>query len=515
VDVQLLDEADLRRSVARGDVALRVLEAHAASRLAAGELHSAAAWTQVAAQLAWRNHPGRFAFPVLERVLADLAATLPPMPRSRPAGGPVRHVLHVLTEAYDTGGHTRLAWNWMRRDTARAHHVVLTQPGAVPPALAEAAADVRALHGDVLDRALALRAAAATADVVVLHVHMHDVVVPIALGAREDGPDRPVPVVFVDHADHLAWVGTSVADVVTACREPARRVQVERRGIAPERSVLLPVPVDPAPRGQDRAAARAALGLGDGPVLLAVAAAHKFARVTDPSFFDAADAALDAVPAGQLVAVGPSPDSDGWPALAARHRGRVQALGRRSDLGALRDAADVLLDSFPFSSNTSAIEAAVHGLPVVSFAPDPEGQGVLLTHDPGFEDLVVRAADPAAYGAAVAATVADPGDLPQRLRDAALAAHAAEGWQAHLEAVYATALAAGPAPLVTHEDTAPVELWELLHHGLFRADGTAGPVAAAVVGGLRDLPAHERPTDDDELAEVLAWVGLDALEVAA
>src|SRR5690349_14248836 len=90
--------------------ASRRLQAFVASRLEGlrGERLLGAA--ELAGSLGWNLHSGAFAFPEAERALKegeDLAA---------PGGDGALaedRTLHVLTEAYGVGGHTRLARRWI------------------------------------------------------------------------------------------------------------------------------------------------------------------------------------------------------------------------------------------------------------------------------------------------------------------------------------------------------------------------------------------------------------------
>src|SRR4051794_5965117 len=68
-------------------------------------------------------------------------------------------VLHVLSEAYFVGGHTRLAWRWMNRDERTSDVVLTNQNGPVPDQLTDAVRatggelhDLRADHSQLLDR---------------------------------------------------------------------------------------------------------------------------------------------------------------------------------------------------------------------------------------------------------------------------------------------------------------------------------------------------------------------------
>ena len=490
-----------RLVVARAQIAghaatLRALEARVEALHCAGDREGAAAIAQVAGEFAYRNHAGVFASPRIERVLAAIGReAVGAGPRPDPAPGTV---LHVLTEGYDTGGHTRLAWRWMQRDAGRRSTVALTRQTTPLPDRLAGAADGRVLRldaeGGLLARARALRAAAARFETVVLHVHMYDVVAALAFAEPAGRP----PVVFVDHADHLFWLGTGVADAVTACRAPATDLHVRRRGIAAERSVLVPVPVDAPRRARDRAAAKAAVGVAPGaPLLLTIATAHKFVSAVRPGFHEAAVGILEACPDAVLLAVGPSQVGD-WAAAAERFPGRVRAVGRLDDLGDVLDAADVYLDSFPFSSNTSVIEAAAHELPILSFSPDPGRQGILLTNDPGIEHLIVRGADPASLGERAAELLADDAHsaaLGAEVRDGILAVHDGPGWTARVEEAYRVARDLGPAPAAADVGDLPVEDFEAIHHLLFEDTGVTCGLDVALLTQADVLPAHLRPAD--------------------
>lgn len=431
---------------------VRRLEQAAEGAAAIGQPELALASATAAAEVAWFHHPGRFTSPKLERILHLVGRRLTPLARRpslrpRPAAGDVARVLHVLTEAYNLGGHTRLAWRWMAADGNRHHEIVLTShSGPVPEALVSAADgvhDLATVAGPSLaERAVALREIATGADVVVCHTHPHDAVAVAALAAP-----RP-PVVYVNHAGHVFWIGTGVADVVACTRESTARLAVTRRGIDPRRIAILPVPVDPLPPPCSTQEARRQLGLDpEAVVLLSVASAYKYEPLGDVGFRDLVVPALLSLPAAVCVVVGPEPLGP-WKQAAFATGGRVIAAGRRANLALFYAAADVYLDSYPLCSTTAFLEGAAAGLPVLTYQPHGREAGPFAADDPALGEGLVVAHSEAEYRERLASLVLDETlrhRLGERAAEGVRLAHSGEGWLARLESVYSTASTIPPA----------------------------------------------------------------------
>src|SRR5947207_1658734 len=131
----------------------------------------------------------------------------------------------------------------MEQENGRHHRVCITRqgPSRVPAKILsqlDASSDLIRLDtkpGGQLGRAAALRVAAADADVVLLHAHPYDVIPVIAFaGADCNAP----PIIYVNHGDHVFWLGGSIASVVMNMRESGRLLSNTRRGIDPARSLV-------------------------------------------------------------------------------------------------------------------------------------------------------------------------------------------------------------------------------------------------------------------------------------
>jgi glycosyltransferase involved in cell wall biosynthesis len=472
------------------------LEAHALATYADGFVEQAIAIAAGAARFGYSRPTGLFVNAGLERMLLEIGRRHVTGVDRAPRRDEREHVLHVFTETYLMGGHTRLARRWIDLDPSRCHSVLVTgNEEGVPPwldAAVTASGGAVQEHGratPALARALSLRKAAARCDVVVLHTHPYD---PIPLLAFADPADRP-PVVVMNHADHVNWLGVGVADVIADFRDAGRAVSIERRGVSPERITMLDLPLPPQPAPGDRHEARRALGLDpERPLIATIASGYKFTAVLRPSFHDLAVEILRAVPDAQLVAVGPEMDAD-----FARAReltgGRVFATGVHSDIAPLLHAADVYLNGTPLGGGTSLLEAGAAGLPIVSFVPD---RSSLLTLDiASLDGALVRCATPQEYVDATVALLRDPAE---RARIGALTAdrvahhHAGAGWTEQLEALMATARTVDPAPDPVDREPGDVTDWEAILDAVHVA-GEIGmtPEAALFVEG----------------ADPMAWVG--------
>lgn len=416
-----------------------------------------------AAGWAWLHHAGIHASPRLEALVRGLA------PAARPWAPPGRHrplVLHVLTQAYPTGGHTRWSDRIIRADPARTHAVLLTDQGGRPvPAWLRASVEGSGGSVTVLPsmalaaRAAAVAAAAAEADLVLANLHPNDV----ASAAGLADPAGRAPVVTLNHADHTFWVGMAAADLLASFRGTGRDLAVGRRGALAGRCAILPLPVDvpvrPAREDPRRERTREAMGIApDEVVLLSAGSAWKFDPAGlrgEPSFPDIVAPLVAADPRLRAVVLGPRTDPM-WAAAARATDGRLLALGTRTDYLDYQLAADVYLDPFPMGSLYSLLEPGSLGIPAVALAQWPDEAAVLMVDSPGIDGIRPVAGDRDAYAGLVRGLVDDPAArhaLGDRLRAGIAGAQAGEAWRAAFDAVVAgaaqarqLALAGPPAP---------------------------------------------------------------------
>jgi glycosyltransferase involved in cell wall biosynthesis len=422
-------------------------------RISRGKVTQALTAARIAAMFGSYNHPGEFVSPRLEAVLASIGVDdVSHSNQRRVPRSAIRRTLHVLTAAKEIGGDSRFVWRWLTLDHSRQHDVALTAQGQhrVPEALQSA---VRRCGGsvhllgeaDLTARAAALRRLATKVDVVFLHVYVEDILPVIAFANAAGLP----PIILVVQADHQFWVGRNAADGFLHLRAEGQQLSAARRAI-PNAMMLseLPVPlVENAQEEWSRGEARLSIGAaGASTVLLSIARPIKYKPIAGsdyPGFVDSAVSVLQKHPDAMMFVVGPESQGE-WEDGRRATAGRLIAVGSTSDTERFYRAADVYVDSFPFASNTSLLEAASRGLPIISYTPYAGTSAVLGPGAPGIDKDLRRCRSLETYLCELSRLIADPVArklLGAQTRAAVQALHTGGGWETGLERVYSEACA--------------------------------------------------------------------------
>jgi glycosyltransferase involved in cell wall biosynthesis len=344
-----------------------------------------------------------------------------------------------MTRCYALGGHTRLVGRWIAAQPDAISDLVLTAPdGPEPPAelvdtVRRAGGRVHRLNGTTLERARALRSLASHVDTIVLSVHENDLVPSVALASA---PAR-APVIVVNHADHVFWVGASLADVLVNLRPAARELAIRRRRVPVERCVDLPLPVEKVQRRTPVGEAKRTLGIHPSqPVLLTVGWRYKFGPLGGKDLVSALEPIL-ADSSVHLIAVGPDIQREPWAAAKDRYGDRVRPVGAQLDTRPYLEAADIFIDTFPIPSLTAALEAGMLGVPVVSLAVDHgRWPPTLQEDDPALVACVFAEEDE--YVARIRHLLDHPNarlDAGRKLRARVVEWHGSESWARGLDRV--------------------------------------------------------------------------------
>jgi glycosyltransferase involved in cell wall biosynthesis len=414
-----------------------------------GQFDAAAAYLQIAASHANLNHCGFYSCPRLEQILLEIGQKVISRKndfQEEISPKSVKKVLHISTHVSHIGGISRLLQRWIQQDCGRAHSIALTKQGDLQvPAALEAA--VSKTNGSIylLDREIdnltsianRLYECSVDADVVAIHTWEFDVVPTIAFAEPQKSP----PTIYVNNGDHWFWVGVSISKVVANLRESGMHLSEERRGIESKRNLLLPTILEPLPRTLSRSEAKQHLGIDpDCTMVLSIARAAKYRTVSDASFADAHVELLERYPQALLIVVGPGSSDEDWSKAIAKVNGRIRVYEETKDTSIYYQAADIYVDSFPFVSITSLLEAGSFGVPLVSRYPYSSDACATLGADmPGLSGNLIRARNLDEYTTILSRLIEDRDfrlSLGQATKNKIEAIHWGEGWQNALERVY-------------------------------------------------------------------------------
>jgi hypothetical protein len=483
--------------------------------LKAGKLEAAAVDIAVGVHRAVQNHSGLFWSPRAERVLTEIGKRIPDNgPAVYKRNPDVKRILHVATQTENIGGHSKMMRQWIQADNTRIHSLALTQHRDEAPSLLVDAVNknggkvfhINHTPGGHLVWAKELRKIARNFDLVILHVHSEDVVPNIAFA----DPKRFPPILFLNHGDHIFWLGSSISHQIINLREAARELSGKRRGIEPMRNDLLPTLVESITRKRTREEARKELGIPlDQVVLTSVARAPKYRTMNGVTYADLHVDALLKHPEAHLYVVGPGPMDD-WAAANEKVGGRIHGIPRRPDPHIYFEAADVYVDAYPFVSSTSLMEAAGYGLPMVTIFKAPDAANIFAINHVALVDACRTARSFDHYTTILDDLISNPEKreaIGKAAQEGAAAWHRPPGWMGLLEALYARALANPPLDTEAFLKAAPPEKLNFgppdsLHEEIFGGDY---PTREVVKGYLGVLPFGERLKQWNALRQQGAW----------
>ena len=413
-----------------------------------GDLQTAAAYCAIASHVATQNHCGIFWSPRAEKVLNEIGRRLEPPGPARPRPKEIKRILQVCTQVSAVGGHTKMLCQWVRADKDREHTLVLTEHRGPSPQFvhdvfeASGGRKVEKLNhkpSSQIDWALRLREIAKDFDLVILHTHCEDIVPLIAFA----DPSKHPPVLVLNHADHLFWYGPSIAHLNINLRDAAQDISAGRRGIAAERNILMPTLAEGIVRTRSRDEAKRELGLDPDTILMVSAARRaKYRTMGGVTYADIHADVLRKYENVTLITVGAGQHDD-WAPVQAEVGDRLRSIAETPNPKVYFEAADIYVDSFPFVSSTSLMEAAGYGTPLVTIFTYPQDARIFGINHVALVGNVMQATSFEEYRGMLSTLIEDAA-LREKLGNEARAAvqkeHNLPGWLRWMEAVYARAL---------------------------------------------------------------------------
>ncbi len=416
------------------------------------ETEALLSWIQKLAQYASAQHPGRYADGEIENIAFEIGKNLDHIlesnqrdtshfdpPRFEKTSKP--HILHIATRIYKVGGHSRIIGHWIHNDSASRHSLLLIDQKreAVPVWIQENVSKsggnfiVLPSEASLLMKAKWLREIAqSNVEAVILHHHPYDVVPIVAFAESASIP----PVGILNHADHVFWLGSSVADTMIHFRESGKNLAENRR--FGKHHNLLPLPLASEKTEMNRIKARRELKIPYEQIsLLSIGTPYKYIPTETHNFFETGIKILNQNPEAHLYLIGVKEEQ------AKKHiqgalPDRFHCLGILEDTLLYCHATDLYLEGFPFTSTTALLEPASLGVPVMlSYAPT---SNLLVTDDLALKDFTY-AANEEVYLKKVSSLIRNKAErlrLGEQLRESVHSVHVGGIWHDHLQSTYAS-----------------------------------------------------------------------------
>lgn len=313
------------------------------------------------ATFAWCNFSGYYKSQKLENILIKIGSTLPAFDETKLQPKKINHrkILHICSEVYATGGHTKLLFSWIEIDRESDHTVMSTRMSLdrlkkVTEKYISGNISLVSVEGEShIEKVKFIKNTLyENYDLIVLHVHPNEVSAVIALSDE----NIKIPVLFLNHADHTFWLGVSVLDRLLQIRDVNILPDQKKRGIDVERQKFLPIPIklEHASEKIEKKDNRL--------YILTTGTEYKYAPNKEYNFFKEITEVLNRFPEVVVNVVGVNPKSKY--AIEYAHP-RLNFLGTLLpvQLKNYEDITDIYLEGFPVPSFTSLLQAGIKGIP--------------------------------------------------------------------------------------------------------------------------------------------------------
>lgn len=286
-------------------------------------------------------------------------------------------VLHVITAAYDTGGHTQIVNNWILSTDNASNAVVFTnsEMKSVPEYLYRTTkiTDTKIFFlrkNNDIEKAKELLRISECFDKIVLHIHMFDIVPIIAYSNLKW--DRPI--YFYNHANFLFSLGMSISDLVLCVYEYDKKKALKYRG-ANKANVLEVIPysdsiednkIDNSEKQILKQILSKKYGFAENSkIILSMGEEFKYQKIRGYDFAVFSVELIKRTRNTNLFLIGPDPQNERWGKMKSETQNRARALGRlpREEFENWMKIADIYIPSFPMISGGHN-EAMKYNVPI-------------------------------------------------------------------------------------------------------------------------------------------------------
>ncbi len=339
--------------------------------LASENLEDRIAILQTAASFAWLNHTGRFTSAEIDKNIRQIGREIN-INTNNNIQESTSKVLFISTELYVTGGHTKLLENIAKFESDLSSEVTLIVTRQkledLPNRLtsnSEVFKKIICLSGKSLKEQVSSLLLEIDASARVYNIqHPDDIVISVALSLR-----RSSKVIYVNHADHVFWVGAAFCDRILNIRPYAEKLTLERR-VSNIPSFVIPIKIGLSKMGMTRSEAKLQLGLSESySVLLTISSFYKVTPDDNYNFFALIEEIL--LTYSNIIYYFVGVTNQQYVELNGKEPPpNLVLLGLLEDPSLYQYAADLYLEGMPMNSLTACIDSIYRGAyPIFMWGP--------------------------------------------------------------------------------------------------------------------------------------------------
>ncbi|RWU17770.1 hypothetical protein DM813_24085 [Pseudomonas alkylphenolica] len=325
----------------------RIIEAEPAQALAQAQVYGA---------LLWAVDLDIYEAAELERCLVAKCAPVVSLP---PAGGGSNACVHVVSEPYLQGGHTRLMERLAQMHGEPVDLLVTRQS---QPQVTERMSGffdhvVVAQGDDPCSRLQDILNELSRYEKVILHIHPDDILATVACGLLKQQRGKQVLVYFVNHADHVFSFGASVADFYFEISAYGHYVDKKKHLTAQKSFLAIPIETGNA-KAADAASSHEKLKI------FSAASAAKFKPHRGLDMRPSIIAILKRFTDAECWIIGANPLTNSWwwwVKLRYPTRFFIRRHLPYNEYLAFAEQADFYLDSYPVPGGTAFAEQLLKG----------------------------------------------------------------------------------------------------------------------------------------------------------
>lgn len=320
----------------------------------------------------WKVHSGRYTSNFIDLQIQKLSTSLQLFSTPQYSQNNLQNtVVYIATSLYSVGGHTKLLENIAKFEHQRGANAILILTGQKEAEIPERVSQLNCFNKIIcfkqesrVDKISAIRNIIKGAKRIYNLQHPDDIIPSIALNLKE----RPY-VIYVNHADHVFWVGASFCDCILNIRPFGNSLTLTRRNNKVP-SIILPVKLNVAKKIISKEIARNQLDIRpDTKVLLTISDVYKIFPDKNYNFLRTIKQIIFEHPDVIYYFIGVN-NEEYINIMNEPPPKQLILLGVLEDISLYQTAADVYLEGMPYNSLTALLESIYAGaFPVLLWGP--------------------------------------------------------------------------------------------------------------------------------------------------